>query len=277
MSVLPNMQMLIFSDRLRSVQQQNNSWLCIGLDPSEVGHRDYGGLVDFCEPIIAATSDLVSAYKLNFAFFLRHGDAGLNALERIVDKVPDHISLILDAKFGDIGNSAGQYAGYIERFANGAITLNPYIGTDALRPFLADESRMIFALCRTSNVDGNEFQTLDVGGKPLYQHVAAKMSELGDKYPGQVGLVVGATQPDDLRAVRQIAPKLPFLVPGIGTQGGDLEAVVQYGSTVDGIGPIINVGRAIIYAEAGQNFASAARAKAIDYRDQINRLRDKYG
>ncbi len=263
-----------FREKLWAAQQTSSSWLCVGLDPSHTSR--YGALLDYCIQIIQATADVVSAYKLNLGFFQVHAAMGLDALKEVLAHIPKTIPVILDAKFGDIGSTAKQYARYtFDRLKIDAVTLNPYIGTDALTPFLAYHEKGIFALCRTSNVQGNEFQTLDVGGKPLYQHVAVKMAALGERYPSQVGLVVGATQGGDLRLIREAAPMLPFLVPGIGAQGGDLGSVVKYGLTADGLGPVINIGRAILYASTGEDFAAAARLRAIEYRDQINILKAK--
>lgn len=268
-----------FYAQLQAAQQKSNSWLCLGIDPTS--HVDtFDEVSRFCGGIIEETLDLVCAYKFNLGFWLHNGQAQADViayLNRVWPSIPDHIAVILDGKFGDIGHTSTQYArSSFEKVAATAVTANPYVGTDALKPFLEYRNRGLFVLCRTSNIDGNEFQTLDVGGKPLYQHVAAQMTELGEQYPGQVGLVVGATQPYDIRAVREIAPKLPFLVPGVGAQGGDLKAAVKYGETVDGIGPVINVGRAIMYASSGADFALAARAKAIEYRDKINALREQH-
>ncbi len=275
---------LSFFEKLRAAQETNHSWLCVGLDPVAHPHTnrtDPDGLRVFCEAIVEATADLVSAYKPNLGFFLAHGGAGIDALAALIKQIPTHIPIILDAKFGDMGSTQRQYRKFaFETLAVDAVTLSPYLGTEALTPFLAapDDATSgatphgIFVLCRTSNVDQNEFQTL--GSPPLFEFVAQKMAQLGEKSPGAVGLVVGATQTSaEMAAIRASAPKLPFLIPGVGTQGGSPENAVKHGVTSEGIGPVISVSRDILYAERGANFAEAARKQAIVYRDRINAAR----
>jgi orotidine-5'-phosphate decarboxylase len=257
----------MFLEKLRAAQQARHSYLCIGLDPT---HSDeYDELRTFLSTIIEVTAEYVSAYKPNLGFFLSRGGMGLDLLALVMERVPKETPVILDAKFGDIGSTAEHYAKFaFEKVGADAVTLSPYIGTDALTPFLKYGDKGIFALCRTSNVAGNEFQA--VGNPALYEAVARKSVELAEHYPNQVGLVVGATQLAELAHIRELAPTLPFLIPGVGAQGGDLRASTIHGKTAEGVGPVINVGRAIIYASLGVDYAEAAAARARTFRDEIN-------
>jgi orotidine-5'-phosphate decarboxylase len=270
---------MTFIEKLRAAQAANHSYVCVGLDPDVtkmppmIGQSGHD-ILEFCNAIIDATADLVSAYKPNLAFFLAHGAVGIDVLRQVIAHVPPEIPTILDAKFGDIGNTAEQYADFAyQHLQVDAVTVSPYVGTEAVEPFIKPAEKLAFVLCRTSNIHGNEFQAWPNSESPLYRHVTEQMLRLSEEYPEQVGLVVGATQPDELKAVRMWAANLPFLVPGIGAQGGDLAAVVQNGITRDGIGPVINTGRTVLYASQGSDYAQAARAKVIALRDEINALR----
>jgi orotidine-5'-phosphate decarboxylase len=223
----------------------------------------------------------VCAFKPNLGFFLAGGAAGIIALERLIHYVPPEIPVILDAKFGDIGSSAEQYArGAFEAFHADAVTLSPYVGADAIKPFLAYADKGVFVLARTSNPGATEFQDLIVEdeprgapGTPLYEAVVRKATEWHRQGPGACGVVVGATYPQELKRIRSLAPDLPFLVPGVGAQGGDLAITVQHGPTADGLGPVVNASRSILYASGRQDFAEAARTAAIKLRDEINTMR----
>ena len=262
---------MTFYKTLQAAQTKNNSWLCVGLDPltnPNDGKSDADSLYIFCREVVFATADLVCAYKPNLAHWLRFGSIGIQKLTALMQHIPAEIPIILDAKFGDIDATAAHYRQFaFETLGARAVTVNPYIGTDAIAPILTDPARGIFVLSRTSNVSGNEFQTQ--GNPPLYEQVARQMVTLADHHPGQIGLVVGATQPDELKTIRELAPTLPFLIPGIGTQGGQLDAAIGSGATADGIGPVITVGRAILYGAEKET----ARDRAQFYRDQINHLR----
>jgi orotidine-5'-phosphate decarboxylase len=268
-----------FIEKLRAAQTANRSYVCVGLDPDVTKFPPHLGqsgsdILSFCQQIVDATSDIVSAYKPNLAFFLAHGAVGVDTLRQLIAHIPQEIPIILDAKFGDIGHTATQYAAFtFDHLRADAVTASPYIGTDALRPFLAYAGKLIFALCRTSNTIGNEFQTWPDNQTPLYKHIAEQMVALSTQYPDQIGLVVGATHITEFSEVRALATDLPFLVPGIGAQGGDLEAVIRDGLTHTGIGPIINTGRAVIYASQGNDFAQAAREKVIELNMQVETLR----
>lgn len=258
-----------FIDKLRAAQQRNRSYLCVGLDivpalsPLSMQPHDEP-MLPFARAIIEATQDLVCAYKPNLGFYFAEGAAGIVALERIVRLIPDDIPIILDAKFGDIGNTAEAYArGTFAQFKADAVTLAPYMGSDSVKPFLKDSSKGAFVLARTSNENAGEFQNLRADGMPLYEHVARAAAQWHAEGPGACGLVVGATAPAELARIRAIAPDLPFLIPGVGAQGGDLAAALEHGVTRDGLGPVINASRAILYASRREDFAEAARAAAL--------------
>jgi orotidine-5'-phosphate decarboxylase len=271
-----------FTDKLRETQRRNRSWVCVGLDPvmqrlpeAVLSHDD--PLLAFAQAIVEATADMVCAYKPNLAFWLAEGPAGLHALKRVIDCItdlPDHPPVILDAKFNDVAHTAAAYARTaFETLGADAVTANPYLGVDALRPFLAHESHGVFLLARTSNPSAVEVQDLPVGERPLYEVIARLTVQWNAEHPGTCGLVVGATYPDELARLREIAPSLPFLVPGAGAQGGDLPVAVAHGPTADDLGPVINSSRGILYASSGPDFAAAARTAAQTLRDQINHLR----
>lgn len=254
--------------------------LCVGLDPDPA--RLPAGLAGspdaverFCIDIIDATADVVCAFKPQVAYFAAQGAEA--ALERVCRHVRDahpDVLLVLDAKRGDIGPTAEQYAREaFERYDAHVVTVNPYLGTDTLAPFLERHpGRGVFVLCRTSNPGSGDFQSLEVDGDPLYVHVARRAAEQW-RSMGECGLVVGATYPDELRRVRDIVGDMPLLVPGIGAQGGDVVATVAAGRDVEGYGMVINSSRAILYASTGDDFADAARAAAMATRDEIRAAR----
>ncbi len=241
--------------------------LCVGLDPDPArmptpldGEAD--ATERFCRAIVDATADLACAFKPQIAYFASQGEEA--ALERLCayirSEYPD-VTLILDAKRGDIGSTAEHYAREaFVRYGAHAVTVNPYLGTDSVEPFFAHGGGVI-ALCRTSNPGGDDFQSLVADGRPVYAHVAHRVAEQWSKL-GDCGLVVGATYPGELADVRSIAPDLPLLVPGIGAQGGDARSVVEHGAALDGRGLIVSSSRAILYASDGSDFAEAARAEA---------------
>ena len=268
-----------FIDKLTTAQHTTNSWLCVGLDPvverlPEAVLASEDPLLAFGRAIVEATSDLVCAYKPNLAFWLAEGCAGLGALRDLIADIPDHLPVILDAKFNDIGHTATAYArAAFETLGADAATTSPYLGLDALRPFLTSAEHGIFLLARTSNPSAPDVQDQPVGNRPLYEEVARLAAGWDAGHPGTCGLVVGATYPEELARLREIAPNLPFLIPGVGAQGGSLDAAVVDGPTANGIGPVINSSRGIIYASTGPDFAQAARAAALDLRNRINALR----
>jgi orotidine-5'-phosphate decarboxylase len=287
-------QELAFAARARSVAARNNSLVCVGLDPNierfptalraRAGHDLAGAIVEFNRAIIEATADLVCAYKPNLAFYLAHGLAGLEALTRTRALIPRDIPAILDAKVNDMASTATAYAtAYFGTLDFDAVTLNAYLGADSLAPFLAYRGRGVFILCRTSNPSAGELQDLAVvrgqgaadDTEPLYQAVARQIGiwEAGFDTPGACGVVAGATYPREIAAIRAILPTAPFLIPGVGEQGGDVAAAVQAGLDADGYGVLINAGRSITYSSSGVDFAAAARRATIALRDEINAAR----
>ena len=267
-----------FINKLSAAWTANNSLLCVGLDPDlaklPAELRDLpDGITTFCTRIIDATADLACAFKPQIAYFAALGaEQQLEDICRYVRENYPHIPLILDAKRGDIGATATQYAREaFERYGADAVTVNPYMGEDSLDPYLAWQDRGVIILCRTSNPGGSDLQFLNTDGEPLYQRVARLVAEKWNKN-GQCALVVGATFPEELAQVRAIVGDMPLLVPGIGAQGGDIAATVGAGQTANGMGMMISSSRAIIYAtpQAGEDFADAARRVAIETRDAIN-------
>ena len=271
---------MTFTQALAAAWQKNNSLLCVGLDPDSEkfpahlkGRPD--AIFEFCKSIADATADLVCCFKPQIAYFAANGaEDQLKALIAHIHVNHPGIPVILDAKRGDIGSTAEQYAKEIfERYGADAITANPYMGKDSVDPYLAYADKGVILLCRTSNPGGSDLQFLDVGGgKKLYEHVAELVATKWNT-TGQCALVVGATFPGEIARVREIVGNLPLLVPGIGVQGGDVEATVQAGRTAAGTGLIINNSRAVLYAGKGEDFALAARQAAQASRDLINRYR----
>ena len=268
-----------FSATLNAAWAARNSLLCVGLDPDPgkfpphlSGRHD--AIFEFCKGIVDATADLVCSFKPQIAYFAaRHAEDQLAALIDHIHAAHPGIPVILDAKRGDIGSTAEQYAvEAFERYKADAVTVNPYMGRDSVEPWLAYADKGVILLCRTSNPGGSDFQFLDVGGEKLYERVARLVAEEWNT-TGQCALVVGATFPEEIARVRQIVGDLPLLVPGIGAQGGDIEATVKAGKTANGAGLMINSSRAILYAGKGEDYAAAARKVALETRDAINRWR----
>jgi orotidine-5'-phosphate decarboxylase len=272
-----------FIDKLSAALTANNSLLCVGLDPDTSRfpahlQQQPDAIFAFCKAIIDATADTACAFKPQIAYFaaLRAEDQ-LEAICAYLRNTYPQIPIVLDAKRGDIGATAEQYAREAyERYDADAVTVNPYMGFDSVAPYLEWKERSAIILCRTSNAGGSDLQFLNVDGKPLYQHVAQLVADKWNTN-GQCGLVVGATFPSELAQVRKIVGDMPLLVPGIGAQGGDVEATVNAGKTAKGAGMMINSSRAILYAkadeQAGEDFAQAARRVAMETRDAINRFR----
>jgi orotidine-5'-phosphate decarboxylase len=270
-----------FIDQLSSAWTANDSLLCVGLDPDIARLPPHlkdrpDAVFQFCKAIVDCTADLVCAFKPQIAYFaaLRAEDQ-LEALCRHVRDTYPNIPLILDAKRGDIGATAEQYAREaFERYDANAVTVNPYMGFDSVAPYLERADRGTIVLCRTSNPGGSDLQFLETEGTPLYLHVARLVAERWNTN-GQCALVVGATFPQELARVRAVVGEMPLLVPGIGAQGGDIAASVGAGMTAIGAGMMINSSRAILYApaESGEDFAQAARRVARETRDAINRYR----
>jgi orotidine-5'-phosphate decarboxylase len=273
---------MTFTEMLQDAQQRNGSMLCVGLDPEPARfpaemRNDASRIYDFCARICDATADLAIAFKPQIAYFSSH--RAENQLERLMAhlrrNVP-HVPVILDAKRGDIGSTAEQYAREaFERYGADAVTLSPFMGFDSVQPYLRYEGKGAFLLCRTSNPGGDDLQNqrlASVSGEPLlYEHIA-HLAQGPWNLNGQLGLVVGATYPAEIERVRVVAPRLPLLIPGVGAQGGDAVATVKAGWRADA--PIVvSSSRAILYASSGEDFADAARREAMRTRDLLQAAR----
>lgn len=262
-----------FTQRLSGVQSRGDTLLSIGLDidPLLVPPglpAGTAGLLEFNRTIIDATSDLVCAYKVNLAFYEALGRDGWELLYRTRELIPPGVLAIADGKRGDIGNSSERYAhALLEELDFGAVTVNPYMGFDSVEPFLKDETRGVFLLALTSNPGSKDFQRLKVSTKPLFQKIVAAARRWNTR--GNIGLVVGATHPRELKAIRKTASSMPILIPGVGRQGGDLKSAVVYGCTKSGRGAVIHAGRSVVYASRGSDYATAARAEAVNLRNRI--------
>lgn len=268
-----------FIKKLEACWQRNNSLLCVGFDPNlDVFPSHLKGQPDaifqFCKEIIDQTHDLVCAYKPQIAYF-----AGLDAedqLQKIMDYLGEHhanIPIILDSKRGDIGTTAAMYAREaFERYGADAVTINPYMGRDSAQPFLDYADKGSVLLCRTSNPGAKDIQDLVVDGQPIFERVASMISQDWNSNKNCC-IVVGATWPEEMRRLRDICGDMPFLVPGVGAQGGDVKALVKAGQTSSGTGLIVNSSRAVLYASNGEDFAMAARQVAMETRDEINLYR----
>jgi orotidine-5'-phosphate decarboxylase len=261
-----------FVNKLLAASRQNNSLLCVGLDPDR-DKLPVKDVLEFNRAIIEATSDLVCAYKPNLAFYEAMGVRGMSILKKTVEGIPGNIPVIGDAKRGDIGNTAVAYArSLFDYFRFDAVTLNPYLGYDSVEPFLNYSQRGIFILCRTSNRSAVDFQDIvDNFGMKLYESVAMRANEWNTR--GNIGLVVGATYPDELKTIRKMCPDMPLLIPGIGAQGGDLELTVKNGMDVHGEKAVIVAARQVLYASRGADYVQAARKAALGLRDSINKVR----
>jgi len=271
-----------FLERLDRACEANRSLVCVGLDP-EPSRLPVPDVLEFNKAIVDATVDLVCAYKPNLSFYEALGIPGLRALEetvRHIRKVAPDAQLIADAKRGDGGPSAAAYAkAMFQVWDFDAVTVNPWGGGETLQPFLEDESRGVYIWCRGSYASAADLQDLLVdsshGKVPLYAHLARTSLEWNANR--NVGLVVGATVPEQLATVRSICPDVPFLIPGIGAQGGDLEASVRLGTDDRGRRAVINSSRGVIYASAGADFAEAARRATMELKDAINRTLESEG
>ena len=290
MTVLPALnynQAMTFLEQLKEAESRNQSMLCVGLDPEPSKFPahikgDASKIYDFCAAIVDATADLVISFKPQIAYFHAHrAEDQLEKLMQHMRATAPHVPVILDAKRGDIGSTAAQYAiEAFERYGADAVTLSPFMGFDSVQPYLAYHGKGAFLLCRTSNPGGDDFQAQrlsSVPGEPLlYEHIA-KLAQGEWNTNGQLGLVVGATYPNEIERVRKVAPHVPLLIPGVGAQGGDAVATVkagwkqQNGQTTAPI--IVNSSRAVLYASNGADFADAARKVAIQTRDVLQAAR----
>jgi orotidine-5'-phosphate decarboxylase len=278
---------MTFLDMLSAAERQNDSLLCVGLDPEPTKFPDHikgdsNKIYDFCAAIVDATADLVNSFKPQIAYFAAHRAEG--QLERLMEhmrRVAPHVPIILDAKRGDIGSTAEQYAiEAFERYGADAVTLSPFMGWDSVAPYLKFHGKGAFLLCRTSNPGGDDLQNqrlASVEGQPLmYEHIA-QLAQGPWNLNGQLGLVVGATYPKEIERVRELAPTLPLLIPGVGAQGGDAVATVKAGLRVSNGATtgsiIVNSSRAILYASSGKDFAEQARKVALQTREVLSAAR----
>jgi len=274
-----------FTEMVLGAERTNDSLLCVGLDPEPARFPgawkgDAGRVFDFCAAIVDSTKDLAIAFKPQIAYFA--ANRAEDALERLVahiHRVAPGVPVILDAKRGDLGSTAEQYAREaFERYQADAITLSPFMGLDSIEPYMRYDGKGLILLCRTSNPGGSDLQAQRLeGGSLLYEHIAGLAQGEWNR-TGQIALVVGATYPNEIARVREIAPTLPLLIPGIGAQGGDATATVRAGwrGHAAGVttGPIIvNSSRAILYAGAGDDFAAQARRVALVTRNELNQAR----
>jgi orotidine-5'-phosphate decarboxylase len=269
--------MTSFSEKLKSASQRTKACLCVGLDvdlakmPKGLS-RDTEGILLFCRSIVEATRDLAVAYKPNLAFFESLGPRGLEVLELLRQSIPYDCIFVADAKRGDIGNTSQAYArAFYGLLKSDAVTLSPYMGKDSIDPFLEYPGTCSFVLCLTSNPSAADFQlqALQTGEK-LYERVAKTAVSWGQGKKGEIGLVVGATQTQYLRDLRALVPETVFLVPGVGTQGGDLASVLKEGKARDGYGLLVNVSRQVLYASAENDYADAAREQAQKLVKEMN-------
>lgn len=268
-----------FTAALKQRWQQAGTLVCVGLDPEparfpEKFANNPDAVFAFCRDIADATAEYACAFKPQIAHFAALGAE--DALQRLIahlQQAHPGVPVILDSKRGDIGSTAQHYASEaFDRYRADAVTVNPYLGRDSVQPFLDRADKGVVILCRTSNPGAGDLQDLQIEGRPLYQHVAQKIAHEWNDH-GNCALVVGATWPAQLKEVRAIVGDVPFLVPGVGAQGGDVEAVVTNARTGDGTGLIVSSSRAILYASKGEDYAEAAAAEARRMRDEINRYR----
>ncbi len=271
---------MTFREKLIAVQRQQHSLVCVGLDtdpqllPTHL-KNSAGGVLEFNRQIIEATRDLVCAYKPNLAFYEALGSRGWDILSETLAMVPSEIITIGDAKKGDIGNTAEQYAkALFDNLHLDALTINAYMGYDAVEPFIRDPDHGVFILALTSNPGSKDFQRLKVGKQPFYEKLVRSSVKWNTK--NNIGIVVGATHPKELKTIRTLAPTMPILIPGIGKQGGDLRSSIQFGCDKNGDLAIINSSRAILYASAGRDFADAARREALKLRDKIRKHQSEF-
>ncbi len=269
------LKIMTYLEKLKTIQDKNNSWLCVGLDPVpeklplEHITRHDEPVLPFNKAIIDATADLVCAYKPNLGFYFQWGAAGIIALERTIAYIPNDIPIILDCKTGDIGHTQATWArGLFEQWGVDAITVNPYVGQDSVTPMLETRpDKAVYVLARTSNPSAPQLQ----GDLRSEEGLAAEVLQKSQAWEvaGHIGYVVGATYPEEMAIARAMAPNANFLIPGIGAQGGDLNSAVRYGADAVA-GPVINASRSVLYASYGLDFADAARAEATRLRDAIN-------
>jgi orotidine 5'-phosphate decarboxylase subfamily 2 len=268
-----------FKEKLEKIVDKNNSILSVGLDidkqkmPNFLFKDEKDPYFSFITSIIDSTKDAVCAYKINMAFYEYLGMNGIDLLERTIDYIPNGIILILDGKRNDIGNTARMYASSLFEYYNAdAITVNPYLGYDGIKPFLEYKEKCNFILCRTSNKSAGDFQDLKSGNVPLYQNVGKKIKEWNSN--DNCGAVVGATYLEELKIIRKIlGDEIPLLIPGVGKQGGDVEKTVKFGTNKNGKMAIINSSRGIIYAGNNEDYMEKVHDATVTLNTIINKFR----
>lgn len=265
---------MTFNARLNKICATKDSLVCVGLDvdlkkvPKFILAKK-NPQIYFSQAIIDATHEFAAAYKINTAFFEAYGAAGWEAMTQIVRYLPDDVIKIADAKRGDIGNTSNMYAqAFFENLNFDAITINPYLGQDSIAPFLENEAKGAFILCHTTNRGAQDFQKFSNGKKALFEVVAEQVQQWNTRH--NCGLVVGATYPDEMKHIRSLTPDLPFLVPGLGAQGGDFDLAIQYALDRERMGAIFNFSRSIIYSSDREDFGKMAGEQTRQMRDVIN-------
>lgn len=269
-----------FKEKLKKRWNSSNSLVCVGLDPDtsrfpEPFNKTADHIFQFNRAIIDATYDLVCAYKPQIAYFSAEGaEKQLEDTIAYIKTTYPEIPIILDSKRADIGSTAQKYAAEaFDRYRADAVTVNPYLGYDSVAPFTAYKDKGVIILCRTSNPGAADIQDLEFNGRPLYKHIAEMICSKWNKH-NNCCMVVGATWPSQMREIRDIAGDMPFLVPGVGAQGGDVKEVVRAGQDKNGAGMIINSSRGVLYAGSGEDFAQKARESVIRLKNEINLYRD---
>ncbi len=271
---------MTFRDKLLAIQRRQHSLVCVGLDTDpalipEHLRNSPDGILEFNRRVIEATQDLVCAYKPNLAFYEALGPRGWDVLHQTLAYIPAGIITIGDAKRGDIGNTAERYAkALFDDLHFDAVTINAYLGHDSVEPFIQNPDHGAFILALTSNPGSKDFQRQKVGSRPLYEKVARMAVKWNAK--DNVGLVVGATHPKELKTIRAIAPSVPILLPGIGKQGGDLPSSVRFGCDRNGELAVVNSSRGILYASSGRDFDQAARTETLKLRDAIREHQERF-
>lgn len=263
--------------KMRAIQEHKATTVCVGLDPDlskmpahlTTSMAPADAIVAFNQAIIASTAPFACAFKPNFAFYERYGSAGWEALEKTIELLPDDVITIADAKRGDIGNTGSFYAESIySQLGFDTVTISPYMGMDAIEPFLAYPDKLAFVLGRTSNPGASHIQELVLDDQPIYEHVIRRIAGMSEKNRERIGLVVGATDQVALRQIRTLMPTTPFLIPGVGAQGGDPKTVIKAAYAGPG-SVIINSSRGILYADTSTAFAEIAAFEAKKLRDTI--------
>jgi orotidine-5'-phosphate decarboxylase len=272
-----------FLEKVASTTESRDSLVCIGLDPDlsrmpepiTTGRSAGEAIVEFNKQVIESTIEFAAIYKPNLAFYVQYGVEGFEALLESRALIGDGAPVILDCKIGDISTTMEPFArAYLDNADFDAVTVNPYLGSESLAPLFARAGKGLFLLCKNSNPGSGEIQNLELAnGRPLFAEIAEKVVAWNESADATLGLVAGATYPAELMTIREVAPELLILVPGIGSQAGDLAAAIDAGIDASGGGLLINSSRSVMYASSGDDFARAAAKAARTLRDRINAIR----